>query len=284
MAYDNICRYLAVEYPDAFVNWLLDGDITAIQPLPTELNLEPIRSDALYLLPDCNQILHLEFQTVPTSKPTLPLRMLDYWVRLYRKYNCSIEQVVIFLKETTSEAVYINQFAVDKTFHSYRVVRIWEQDPSLLLTNPGLLPLAVLAQTDSSAGLLEQVAAKVDMIKESDKQRNISACVEVLARLKFEEDLVRQFLREELMRESPLYQEILQEGVQQGIQLGIQQGIQQGEVTLALRLLTRRLGTVSPELQAQIQQLSSVQLEALSEALLDFSTTEDLIAWLQVHQ
>lgn len=279
MAYDNICRYLAAEYPNAFVNWLFDSDaqgINAIQPLPSELNLEPIRSDALYLLPEYNKILHLEFQTVPASKPALPLRMLDYWVRLYRQYNYPIEQVVIFLKETTSEAVYIDRFAVGRTFHSYRVVRIWEQDPSLLLANPGLLPLAVLAQTDSPTSLLEQVAAKIDMIEEADRQRNISVCVEVLARLKFEEDLVRQFLREELMRESPLYQEILQEG--------IQQGIQQGEVSLALRQLTRRLGTVPSQLQAQIQQLSTSDVEALGEALLDFSTTQDLVAWLQAHQ
>ncbi|MBD2513495.1 Rpn family recombination-promoting nuclease/putative transposase [Nostoc sp. FACHB-973] len=283
MAYDNICRYLAAEYPKAFVNWLFDSDaqgINAIQILPSELNLEPIRSDALYLLPESNKILHLEFQTVPASKPPLPLRMLDYWVRLYRQYNCPIEQVVIFLKETTSEAVYIDRFAVGRTFHSYRVVRIWEQDPSLLLTNPGLLPLAVLAQTDSPTSLLEQVAARIDMIEEADRQRNISACVEVLARLKFEQNLVRQFLREDLMRESPLYQEILQEGVQQGIQ----QGIQQGEVSLALRLLTRRLGTVPSQLQAQIQQLSTSEVEALGEALLDFSTTQDLAAWLQADQ
>ncbi len=53
------------------------------------------------------------------------------------------------------------------------------------------------------------------MIEEPNQQRNISACVEVLARLKFDENLIRQFLREELMRESPLYQEIIQEGVQQ---------------------------------------------------------------------
>ncbi|MBD1928713.1 DUF4351 domain-containing protein [Trichocoleus sp. FACHB-90] len=78
------------------------------------------------------------------------------------------------------------------------------------------------------------------------------------------------------MRESPLYQEILQEG--------LQQGIQQGEVSLALRQLTRRLGTLPPQLRSQIQQLSTVQVEALGEALLDFSTTQDLVAWLQNHQ
>lgn len=281
MAYDNICRYLATEYPADFVRWLLNLDSISIQSLPTELSLEPIRSDALYFLPERNQILHLEFQTVPASKPPLPVRMLDYWVRLYRQYECPIEQVVIFLKETNSEAVYVEQLAVGRTRHSYQVVRIWEQDSTRLLNSQALLPLAVLARTDSPTAMLEQVAARVDMIEEPNQQRNISACVEVLARLKFDENLIRQFLREELMRESPLYQEILQEGVQQGIEQGIEQGIQQGEVTLTLRLLTRRLGSVPPQLRSQIQQLSTTQLEALGEALLDFSSTQDLVAWLQ---
>lgn len=132
MAYDNICRYLATEYPADFVRWLLNLDSISIQPLPTELSLEPIRSDALYFLPKRNQILHLEFQTVPASKPPLPVRMLDYWVRLYRQYECSIEQIVIFLRETNSEAVFVEQLAVGRTRHSYQVVRIWEQDSTTI--------------------------------------------------------------------------------------------------------------------------------------------------------
>ncbi|WP_313770076.1 MULTISPECIES: hypothetical protein [Nostocales] len=47
MAYDNICRYLTSEYPLAFVQWLLNT-ATEIKVLPTELSLEPIRSDALF--------------------------------------------------------------------------------------------------------------------------------------------------------------------------------------------------------------------------------------------
>ncbi|MBW4675220.1 MAG: DUF4351 domain-containing protein [Desmonostoc geniculatum HA4340-LM1] len=46
----------------------------------------------------------------------------------------------------------------------------------------------------------------------------------------------------------------------------------------------RGLGTVPSQLQAQIQQLSTSEVEALGEALLDFSTTQDLAAWLQAHQ
>ncbi len=86
------------------------------------------------------------------------------------------------------------------------------------------------------------------------------------------------------MRESPLYQEILQEGVQQGLQQGLQQGKQEEAVAIVLRLLLRRLETVEPELQLRIQQLSSTQIEELAEALLDFSTKQDLLLWLETHR
>ena len=274
LSYDNVLKYLAAEYPSSFIQWLLAVDDVEIQTLPTELGLDPIRADTVYFLPQLQQIVHLEFQTGPASTPPLPLRLLDYWVRLYRQYGYPIEQVVIFLKQTNVEAVYVEQFTVGNTTHRYRVVRLWEQDPAPLLANPALLPLAVLAQTDAPTALMQQVAFLVDTIKEPMQQRNISACAEILASLKFDKDFIRQFLREEFMRESAIYQEILQEGVQQGLQ--------QGKATLVLRQLERQLGSLLPELRLQIQQMSIVQIEELGEELLDFSSMQDLIAWLQL--
>lgn len=74
-----------------------------------------------------------------------------------------------------------------------------------------------------------------------------------------------------------------QKGIQEGIQKGIQQGIEQGiehERSLILRLLTRKLGVISPELTVLVQSLSLVDLESLGEALLDFNQIQDLQAWL----
>lgn len=96
--------------------------------------------------------------------------MLDYWVRLYRQYCRPIEQVVIFLNPTNSEVVFTEEFAVGYTVHRYRVVRMWEQDPTPLLANPGLLPLAVLARTDAPTSLLQQVADLVEQIEEPQQQ------------------------------------------------------------------------------------------------------------------
>ena len=60
-----------------------------------------------------------------------------------------------------------------------------------------------------------------------------------------------------------------------------QEGIIEGQTALILRLLVRRTGEISPEIQTRIQQLSLEQLDDLGEVLLDFTSQEDLIAWLE---
>jgi predicted transposase YdaD len=71
------------------------------------------------------------------------------------------------------------------------------------------------------------------------------------------------------------------EGRTEGEQIGEQSGRTEGERALILRLLNRRIGDVSLDLRSQIQSLSLTQLEALGEALLDFSQLGDLVEWLR---
>ena len=82
------------------------------------------------------------------------------------------------------------------------------------------------------------------------------------------------------MRESTVFQEILQEGRVLGQEEGRVEGRQEEALTIIYRQLPRRIGTMAPELQQRLLQLSVPQLEDLGEALLDFSGPEDLIAWL----
>ncbi|MDZ7965036.1 MAG: DUF4351 domain-containing protein [Nostoc sp. DedSLP03] len=272
MSYDNTCKYLAEKYPGDFARWLLASDTSDIQVLKTELNLEPIRADSVTFLQIANQILHLEFQTTPKSKTPLDFRMLDYYTRLKREYWCDIEQVLIFLQPTSSEIVFNTQYVDKKTRHEYRVIRLWEEDPTPLLANPALLPLATLARTDSPADLLTQVATAVDMIEETDERQNISACVQVLTGLRFDKSLITQLFREEIMQESVIYQDILQKGEERGKK--------QEALQLIMRLLTRRVSAIEPEIEQQIRTLSITQLEDLAEALLDFSSYSDLVNYL----
>ncbi len=70
------------------------------------------------------------------------------------------------------------------------------------------------------------------------------------------------------MRESTMYQSILREG----------RTVEGKE--LVLKQLTRKLGNLSPEVTAKVSALSLERLEALGEALLDFTSIADLETWL----
>jgi predicted transposase YdaD len=139
---------------------------------------------------------------------------------------------------------------------------------------PALLPLASLAATASSEDLLERAAAEVGKIESESLRREISGYAQLMAGLRFDKKMIYQVFREDMMRESVIYQDILQQGEQKGRQ--------EGELALILRQLTRRVGAVSPEAEAQIHALSLAQLDALGEALLDFSQPSDLDDWLRV--
>jgi hypothetical protein len=69
--------------------------------------------------------------------------------------------------------------------------------------------------------------------------------------------------------------------IELGKQRGREEGRQQGEVELVLRQLSRRMGTLSPSQAKTIRKLELSKIEALGEALLDFSSRTDLTRWLR---
>jgi predicted transposase YdaD len=68
-----------------------------------------------------------------------------------------------------------------------------------------------------------------------------------------------------------------------GREEGREEGEAQGEAKVTLRLLNRRCGPLSEVTTARIQALPLQRLEALAEALLDFTGPADLAAWLAEH-
>jgi predicted transposase/invertase (TIGR01784 family) len=174
---------------------------------PSELFLDPIRTDALILLESDASFLHLEFQTLPKDK--VPFRMLDYRVRGYRKDATKpMRQVVIYLKQTASERVYQTSFTMENTRHEFEVVRLWEQPASLFLQYPGLIPFAVLGQSADAEETLRQAAQRVDQIADPTTKANLMAASGILAGLKLEDEVVYRILRRDIMQESTVYRSI----------------------------------------------------------------------------
>lgn len=74
--------------------------------------------------------------------------------------------------------------------------------------------------------------------------------------------------------------EIVTSWMEQGIEQGIERGSLQATRSLIKRLLPRRVGALTEPINTQIEGLSLTQLEALAEALLDFSDRADFERWL----
>ncbi|HLO84894.1 MAG TPA: DUF4351 domain-containing protein [Nostocaceae cyanobacterium] len=108
----------------------------------------------------------------------------------------------------------------------------------------------------------------------------ISGFIDTYLRLNTEEKVL---FEEQLARIEPKREEVMEivtSWMEEGIERGLEQGRQQEAVSFTLRLLKRRFGVLTSQLQERIQALSVEELEDLGEELLDFTDIADLETWL----
>jgi predicted transposase YdaD len=99
-----------------------------------------------------------------------------------------------------------------------------------------------------------------------------------------EREYKEQLTEFERSRSMPYITSIERMGRDEGRRAGRQEGREegrQGQVDMALRLLRRRCGALSPAIESKVRVLSPQRLTDLAEALLDFSGLEDLERWLE---
>jgi hypothetical protein len=65
-----------------------------------------------------------------------------------------------------------------------------------------------------------------------------------------------------------------------GYERGIEEGAELKARSLLLRMLDRKVGSIPSQILAQINGLSIAQLDSLGDALLDFTSIDDLTGWL----
>lgn len=275
---DDFCKQLVARHPASVGRWVLgriaednplgasDSGGSTWQLLDRELGTAPLHADSVVLLPEGNTsaILHLEFQTRPDA--AIAERMLDYWIRLHRRFHQPIRQAVIHLKPTRSRLARVEELAIDHTRHRFSSLRLWEQDPAPLLADPGLL--------------LRQVQQRLQAIADPDQRRLTGSGCQLLAGLTFPPDVIQRLLAMSILEDSSVYQLIKRKGLEEGRVQGLDQGRRQEALDLLGRQLLRRCGPLNTHQDAAIAALPLETLEQLGEALLDFNSPEDFNRWL----
>ncbi|MEH2012271.1 Rpn family recombination-promoting nuclease/putative transposase [Nostoc sp.] len=165
---------------------------------------------------------------------------------------------------------------------SGQVRRVYLDELGDLRQQPLGLGLMLLTNVTSETEAVEGARFLLEQARQQSEQAIIDLVTTIIV-YKFS-----NFSREEIqamlglnLEEPRAILEAKQERREEGKIEGKVEGKVEGERTILLRLLNRRVGNISDALVSQIRGLSVEQLEALGDALLDFSTLADLSEWLQ---
>jgi len=163
--------------------------------------------------------------------------------------------------------------------YSYRVVRLWQDDPELYLTaGVELVPLAPLADVSvpDLPGLVRRMGDRINS-EPSPRAAKLWTATCLLMGLRYSEELTMSLLEGvQIMHQSTTYQRILREGRDEGREEGL--------VTEARRFLvrlgTQQFGEPDPTTAAALEAIQDVNLlESLGERILrpDLKSWEELL-------
>jgi len=267
MRYDNPIKLITEAYPNDIASWVAGFPVKG-QMEATELPSAPIRADFLFRDETKGKVIHVEFQTAPDRD--MPLRMLEYWVRLQRRYpDYDPLQYVVYLRPTDSKYVKQSELRHPNLTYTFNTIRLWEVPSQELMRNKiGLLPFAVLGKCSDRKNTLKQVLNKLELLPDSAKKDILMFATALFSEIVLKEREVNF----EKLRATRFYKEIFQEviaktrdeSLEEGIRIGQGEGIRIGrEQTLnevAPRLLEMGL---PPEEVADILRLSPKQIQEL---------------------
>ena len=225
-------------------------------------------------------LIHLEAQSF--SEANFARRIFFYFSILHQRYLQRIYPIVVFSfdkpdrQENNRYTVkFGDRTILDFNFEAIQLNRLNWRD-------------YLNQQNPVAAALMAKMR-----IETSDRPKVKAECLRLLATLRLDpartrliSGFVDTYLRLNTQEEQVFQSEVgkletsEQEQIMQITTTWMEQGIEQGERSLVLRLLARRVGELPEGVRSQVELFSLHEIEALGEALLDFTNLSDLEQWL----
>ncbi len=214
----------------------------------------------------------------------MPLRFLEYDTRLILAYRqMVIHSIVLYLggagAQDTGQHVRYDLPGQVRLSWRYDVLHLWQLDGEefLKLERPALLALIGQTRIRQPEQTIPQAVGRI--IHETSGEQREQLLAELLLLCSDEEiaTMAEQIItRDYGLPETPIMRKLREEGRREGYQ----EGREEGQLELVLRQLVRRCGSLTDERIARVQQLDTPRLLQLAEALLDFTSADDLDHWL----
>jgi len=283
--YDDTFKTFISENAQDFASWLVKG-AQVQEKLLTEFEGRKLQADALLslLVPETGEELLLQIECQSKKDADMPERLLEYHLRARREHHRSVYSCVIYLRDDGevqhSPLTWIVLGDEVLRFH-YLVIEVAKMtaDQFRHLALPGLLPFMILTRE----GTTHQVAEEIFSGLEQAGKRDSLAAAYTLASLAFGKEnrtdqdwLLRRLSdMDDVLRDTPVYQEMtrwareeglregLQEGLREGRQEGRQEGLQEGLQQALLAIVTEhfpKLVRLAKKQMAGIKEPEALQL------------------------
>lgn len=231
--WDDSLKKLVQADPQAFVSWFVpDASFTGARP--HELKHWTLEVDALLAVQVSEQdmLLHLEFQTY--NDPAMAERLLRYNVLARSEHRLPVLSCVIYLlgggEASPSPLSWIVPTGQEVLQFHYQSIELKALLPEEVLQTglTGLLPLLPLTKNGARREIVETMFGRLLAAKKIE----LVPIGYTLASLAFSREnpgdqdwLFRRFHEmHDILRETPIYQEILKEGREEGLEQGLQRG------------------------------------------------------------
>lgn len=216
---NNISDWVELLIPDCKEEWIRELDSNKV-PAKKESRLDKL----LFINdPDGEYIINIEPQGYLDYK--MPARMLRYRADIW-EYTIgiglgipSIKQAVIyFYKEHDNKQYRLeDNWDDDKTLDfCYKAIKVWEIKKDSIIERKlkslyPLMPLMEREESETDAVIIEKTVETIKTVENLSLQADLLAVMSILAGETFASELVKKYVRREMLMNSPIYNEWVEE-------------------------------------------------------------------------
>jgi len=238
---------------------------------PAQPDVRSLQADLVARCSD-GSLRHVELQT--TNDPSMPFRMLEYYVGLQRALRERVNQTLFYAGR---EPLRIPpNYQSDSTLHHYTIVNLREMDGEDLLQSEDWADneWALLTKTDPER-VMRVVLDKLARLDPSEQGLASATFVLIGGIIGMAAEITRRIQNEMI---DVMENEVLGPAIRQGLEQGRVEGRSEGMALLLESQLQKRFGSLPPTLKERLFAAPPAALAIWSLRVLDASSLEEVFA------